>query len=269
MPKKISSGRWPILICLLAGLVLIAGCAAPQQQAVKTAAIPPDANVLRVGVSANAPPLIYKQDGKNVGLEAEFAEEFAKYIGKSLQFVELDWEDLIPALLANQIDIIMSGMTRTPLREVRIAFTYRYLESGQTALIRREDAARYSTGLFAITTSSGIGVIKNTTGEFFVETRFTSVKKVEFRNSQAAVKALIDKKIDMFIHDAPIIFYLASENETNGLTALFAILQKEDLAWAVRKDNRDLLNSANKFLTDSNNQEKLKTMIKYWIPFAK
>jgi polar amino acid transport system substrate-binding protein len=163
----------------------------------------------------------------------------------------------------------MSGMTRTPLREVRIAFTYRYLESGQTALIRREDAARYSTGLFAITTSSGIGVIKNTTGEFFVETRFTSVKKVEFRNSQAAVKALIDKKIDMFIHDAPIIFYLASENETNGLTALFAILQKEDLAWAVRKDNRDLLNSANKFLTDSNNQEKLKTMIKYWIPFAK
>jgi ABC-type amino acid transport substrate-binding protein len=73
----------------------------------------------------------------------------------------------------------------------------------------------------------------------------------------------------MFIHDAPIIFYLASENETNGLTALFVLLQEEDLAWAVRKDNKDLLNSANKFLTDPNQQEMIKKMTKFWIPIAK
>jgi len=268
MPDHPNRVCWPVLIYLLAGLLLLVGCAAPPPQDDGNLHNSADADILRVGVATNAPPLIYKQNGKIIGLEAEFAAEFAKYIGKTLQFVELSWENLIPALLKNKIDIIMSGMTRTPLREVRIAFTHRYLESGQTALIRREDAARYSTGLFSITTSSGIGVIKDTTGEFFVETRFTSVKKVVFRKSQDAVKALIGKKIDMFIHDAPIILYLASENETNGLTALFALLHQEDLAWAVRKDDRVLLDSANKFLTDTNNQEKLKKMIKYWIPFA-
>ena len=269
MPNDLSNRRWLVLIGLLASLLLLDGCAAPQQHSVKPTEIQPDPKILRVGVATNAPPLIYKQNGKIIGLEADFAKALAKYLGKSLRFVELDWRDLIPALMANQIDIIMSGMTKTPIREVRIAFTARYLRSGQSALIRREDAARFSTGIFTLTTSSAIGVIKDTTGEYFVETHYGSVKKVLFRNSRAAVKALINKRIDMFIHDAPIIFYLASENETNGLTALFALLQEEDLAWAVRKDNKDLLNSANNFLTDSGHQEMIKEMIKYWIPFAK
>lgn len=269
MPKNLNTSRWLVLICFLASLLLLIGCAAPRQQAIKPIEIPPDPNILRVGIATNAPPLIYKQNGKIVGLEAEFAAALAKYLNKSLHFVELDWKDLIPALLNNKIDIIMSGMTKTPIREVRIAFTNRYLGSGQTALIRRQDAARFSTGLFTITTSSAIGVIKDTTGEYFVETRFSSVKKVAFRNTQAAVRALINNEIDMFIHDAPVIFYLASENETNGLAPIFALLQEEDLAWAVRKDNKDLLNAANQFLTDSNNQEMIKKIIKYWIPFAK
>jgi polar amino acid transport system substrate-binding protein len=269
MPNNLNSRRWLVLTCFLAGLHLLVGCAAPRPQTVKTIEIPPDANLLRVGVATNAPPLIYKQDGKIVGLEAEFAQALAQYIGKSLRFVELDWKDLIPALMENKIDIIMSGMTKTREREWRIAFTNRYLGSGQTALIRRKDAARFSTGLFSWTTTSAIGVIKDTTGEFFVDTQFSSVKKVAFRNSQAATRALINNEIDMFIHDAPIIFYLASENETNGLTALFVLLQEEDLAWAVRKDNKDLLNSANKFLTDPNQQEMIKKMTKFWIPIAK
>ena len=269
MPKKMSSGRWPVLECLLAGLVLIAGCAAPQQHAVKTAAIPLDANVLRVGVSVNAQPLVYRQGNKIVGLEADFAGGLADFLGKSLKFVELDWEDQIPALLANKIDIIMSGMTRTTLREVRISFCIPYLQSGQMALIRREDAARFSTGLFTLTTSSAIGVIRNTYGEYFVDENYSSVKKIAFSTSQPAVKALIDKRIDMFIYDGPMILYLASANETNGLTALFAALTDESLAWAVSKDNKELLESANNFLKTINSDGRYQKLIKHWVPTAK
>jgi len=163
----------------------------------------------------------------------------------------------------------MSGMTRTTLREVRIAFCIPYLKSGQMALIRREDAARFNTGFFALTTSSAIGVIKNTYGEYFVDEQYSSVKKITFPTSRPAVKALIDKRIDMFIYDGPMILYLASENEINGLTALFAPLTEESLAWAVRKDNKELLESANNFLKTINNDGRYKKLIKHWIPFAK
>jgi polar amino acid transport system substrate-binding protein len=268
MSNKLNVGRFLILLLFLADLCLLAGCASTGRNESESALIPPDESILRVGVTTNAPPLIYRQGGRIVGLEADFAKALASYLGKSLRFVELKWEDQIPALLENRIDIIMSGMTRTPLREVRIAFTTPYFKSGQMALIRREDAARFSTGFFSFITSSAIGVIKDTTAEYFVETRYASVKKKTFSNSQFAVKALIDKDIDVFIHDAPIILYLASENENNGLTALFALLTNENLAWGVRKDNIELLKSADSFLQNPANEKKLKELINHWIPFT-
>jgi polar amino acid transport system substrate-binding protein len=137
------------------------------------------------------------------------------------------------------------------------------------ALIRREDAARFSTGLFSLTTSSAIGAMKDTTSDFFVETNYSSVKKRLYSDTKQAVKALSAKQIDMFIYDAPLILYLASENESKGLTALFTLLTEEYLAWGVRKDNKELLEQANNFLRAANSDGRLQQMIKYWIPFAK
>jgi polar amino acid transport system substrate-binding protein len=268
MPKNLDSRRWLVLICFLAGLHLLVGCAAPRPQTVKPIEVSPDANLLRVGVSTNAKPLIYRQGNTIVGLEADFAQGLADFLGKSLKFVELDWEDQIPALLSNKTDIIMAGMTITRLREVRIAFCIPYFKSGQMALIRREDAARFSTGIFTLTTSSAIGVIKNTYGEYFVDEQYSSVKKITYSTSQPAVKALMDKRIDMFIYDGPMVLYLASANEINGLTALFSPFTEEWLAWAVRKDNKELLESANNFLKTINSDGRYKKLIQHWIPTA-
>ncbi len=269
MGKRWCVCRLPVLFFILTALSLLAGCASTARQKANPTLIPADKNVLRVGVAADSPPLIFKQNHKIVGLEADFARDLAEYLGKSLRFVELKWEDQISALLENRIDIIMSGMSVTALREVRIAFTEPYFESGQMALIRRKDAARFSTGLFSFATSSAIGVVKDTTGEYFVETQFSSVKRITYTNPRAAVKDLIDNNIDMFIYDAPMVLYLASENESRGLTVLFALLTKEPLAWGIRKDNVELLDSANNFLRMFNKEGKLNKMIKYWIPFTK
>jgi polar amino acid transport system substrate-binding protein len=232
-------------------------------------AVAPAVNLLRVGVSTNAPPLIFKQGGAIVGLEADFARDFAKYLGQSLQFVELDWEDQIPALLENRIDIIMSGMSITTLREVRIAFSKSYFRSGQMAMIRNEDFYRFKTGFFSIRDDSGIGVVKNTTGEYFVDRFFNSYRRIAFPTSKAAVKALRKKSISMFIHDAPIILYLAAENETRDLTPLYSLFTEEYLAWGLRRQNEALINSANDFLESIDKSGRIQTLIQRWIPFTK
>jgi polar amino acid transport system substrate-binding protein len=258
-----------MLSITLAALSLLSGCAPAGQNTAASTSIAPDQNILRVGVSTISPPLIFRKGNKIVGLEADLAVELAKFLGKSVRYVELEWDDQIPALLENRIDIIMSGMSITPLRKVRVDFSLSYFESGQMALIRRKDAARYSTGLFSFATSSAIGVIRDTTGEYYVEAQFSSVPKKSYKNSSAAVQDLIEKEIDMFVHDAPMVLYLASENESRGLTVLFALLTKEPLAWAVSKDNPELLKSANSFLQIINDEGKLNKMIKTWIPFTK
>jgi len=266
MGKKCPIRQLPVLLFFLAALSLLAGCAPTQQDTAGSSALPPDENMLRVGVSPFSPPLIFKQNNNIVGLEADFARELAKYTGKSLHFVELKWEDQIQALLDNRIDIIMSGMSVTPLRKMRLSFTIPYFKSAQMPLIRRKDAARFSTGLYSVET---IGVIKGTTGEEFVETEFSSLKIKRYSDPHRAAKDLIKNEIDMFIYDAPMVLYLASENETKGLTVLYTFLKEEDLAWGIRKDNVELLESANNFLRTFNEAGNLNKVIKYWIPLAK
>lgn len=87
-----------------------------------------------------------------------------------------------------------------------------------------------------------------TTGEYFVQKQFGNNIIISFPTSRNGVKALIHGDIDMLIHDAPVILYLASENETSNITPLFSLLTEEYLAWAIRKEDVQLLKSANSFL---------------------
>ena len=254
---------------LVAVSLLIIGCVANQVTEDSVNSGSTAAKPLRVGVSTNAPPLIYKQGNKIVGLEAEFARLFAQYLERPVQFVQLKWDRQIPALLDNKIDIIMSGMTITEMRMVRIAFSDPYFRSGQTALIRIKDANRFQLGNISIAQSESIGVVKNTTGQFFVEKRYPNIRRSSFESSKDAVMALQKKRIEVFIHDAPIILDLASKFETAGLVAMNAMLTEEYLGWGIRKDNQALLDEANTFLRILKDRGRLLPLVKRWIPFAR
>lgn len=254
-----------LLIGLLA--LLLSSCGAIDS-APSTVNIAPDPGLLRVGVSANAPPLIFSKNDKISGLEAAFAEKLAQFTGKKLKFVQLKWEDLIPALENNQIDIIMSGMPITQARQYRIAFTNPYLRSGQILLVRLQEKARFSTGIYTLMNSSYvIGTVENTTGDFFITKTINGVKIKTFTKSADAVKALINKDIDAFVYDAPMVCHYAAVNENNKLTPILTLATEEYLAWGIRKDNSELLSQANTFLTKLTTQQELQHIIRTWIPY--
>lgn len=225
--------------------------------------------LLRVGISPDAPPLIFKQNGRIQGLEAEFARQLAAYLGRTLQFVELRWQQQIPALLQNKTDIIMSGMTITRTRMEQIAFSEPYFQSGQMALIRFENAQRYQLGIMSIEKSSSIGVIKETTGQYFAEKRFPKVRQTAYLSPADAAAALMDNRIEVFIHDAPIILNLAAQYRSAGLMAVNATLTQEFLGWGIRKEDRTLIGSANRFLQMLIDENRLYPMVKRWIPLAR
>ena len=274
MVRMSIKNRALLLISILAVLGLVVSFATTgTSKTVSSANVLANPNILRVGVSTNAPPLIYKQGQEIVGLEAELAREFAKYLGKSLQFVELKWADQIPALLDNRIDIIMSGMTRTKMRQIRIAFSEPYFRTGQMALIHQRDKDRFANGYYSIVVYSlrlKFGVVKATTGEAFVRKDFSRAKKIfSYASSKEAVKALNYREVDMVIHDAPIILMLAAENETKGLVPLPNLMTEEYLAWGIRKNDVDLLASANTFIDILRDDGRLNAIVNRWIPFRK
>ena len=131
------------LLPLIVGLAfLFAGC---QQAAVPDAVDP--ATSLRVGISSNAPPFAFRQGGEVTGLEPDFALKLGDYLGKTVRFVEVPWDQQIKYLTEGKTDIIMSGMTITQARSAVVDFSIPYLRSGQILLVRMEDRRRFGTGV--------------------------------------------------------------------------------------------------------------------------
>ena len=74
-------------------------------------------------------------DNSETPSEADIARGVGEEMkGAPIAFVELAWEELIPALKGDRIDVIMSGMSVTPVRQHRVRFVQPYLASGRWLL---------------------------------------------------------------------------------------------------------------------------------------
>jgi polar amino acid transport system substrate-binding protein len=247
-------------------LVLSACATAP------TAVVEADPSILRVGVSPDAPPLIFKQNEEISGLEAEMAVDLADYLDKTAVFVEVPWEDQIPALLEKRTDIIMSGMSVTLARQYKIAFSKPYFKSGLMILVKDLHKFTFITNretAFAQSITWRIGVVKGTTGEAFIRQKSTGAKAINaFPNQEEALKALIAGRIDVFVHDAPIAVMMAAQHQSDGVKPLPVMFSEEYLAWGLRKDDPDLLEAVNAFIDQAKQNGTMQTTIKRWIPLA-
>ncbi len=220
---------------------------------------------LRVGVSPVSPPMVFKEGNTLAGIDVDFAMALGQELGRPVKFVEVKWEDQIDALQEGRTDIIMSGMSMTRARQVRVAFADPYLQVGQATLIRREDSSRYLLG-FPPQLPGAVGVRKATTGDYLVQQEFPRAKRKEYKSAEDGAKALVKKNIDLYISDAPIVWWLAGLYEEKGLVVVPIMLSDEKLAWAVRRSDAQLLDSVNKALRNLRDSGRDKTIIRRWLP---
>ncbi|MEE4241934.1 MAG: ABC transporter substrate-binding protein [Desulfopila sp.] len=222
---------------------------------------------LKVGISPNAPPLVFKKEGRIQGLEIDFARQLGEFLGRKVKFVELSWDKQITALEKGDIDVIMSGMTITGKRSYRVAFSKPYMRSGQILLVRMSQSNKFSSGIYSLMGNQpAIGVVENTTGDYLITETINRPDLTRYKTSQAAVNALVNEKIDAVVHDAPILCYYAAMNG-DSLSPILQMATEEYLAWAVKKSDSVLLNELNQFLDIQESNGDLKRTIQHWIPY--
>jgi polar amino acid transport system substrate-binding protein len=266
----------PILIMLISGLCLLTAFGNVSRAASSSGPETAE-NALKVGVSVNSAPFVTLQNKKLVGLDIELAKALAAYLNRPLQFVEVDWKDQIPALQEGRTDIIMSGMSVTAMREALIAFSEPYLQTGQMAMVRREDKHRYAQGYAAIFQQAPVqvfGVVKGTTGEQFVLKNLSVAKQIRtYKTATEAMSALTTalgtRRIDLLIHDGPILIHLLAGRQSIDLALVPTLLTEEYLAWGMRKDDVQLLEATNRFLKAMKTDGRLKPIVQRWVPFTK
>jgi polar amino acid transport system substrate-binding protein len=222
-----------------------------------------DNDPLRVGISPIFPPMAFLRGKVLTGVEVDLARGLGQHLGRPVVFVQLPWDQQIASLNAGKTDIIMSSMSITPARGHVVAFTRPYFVLGQMALIRREDRGRYVLG-FPQPLPGQVGVLKATTGEFLVQREFPTAKRKSYSDPEAAVAALKKKKIDLFISDSTLVWYLAGNHSGEGVSNVPMLLTEEPLGWAVRRDDERLLKAANEFIERSLKDESLVQTFRRW-----
>lgn len=221
---------------------------------------------LRIGVSPNYPPVIFSKAGKLRGLEVDLGVLLARELGRPVRFVEVDWNKQIPALLDGSTDIIMSGMSVTPAREIRIAFADAYFTNGLVALMRTADAERFSTVESVLESDTSVGVIKGTTGDVFVQANMPRARNLTLQRRDDVIHEFARRRIHLYIDDAAAAAYIVSQNEAE-LTGLWVALESEPLAWGLRRDDPEMLEAVNGVLEGWRNDGTLARVLRRWLPF--
>lgn len=80
------------------------------------------------GIDPNYPPFAYvdEKTGQPAGFDVDSMNWIAKTMGVNIEHKPMAWDGIIPALLANQIDMVCSGMSITPERARMVQFSDPY-----------------------------------------------------------------------------------------------------------------------------------------------
>jgi polar amino acid transport system substrate-binding protein len=204
---------------------------------------------LRIGTNPGYAPFeMIDTDGNLIGFDCDVARYLAAQMGNEVhvEFVKSDWDPIIANLNAGKFDIIMSGMTRTPERALRVAFTDPYFETGQALLVNRAKhtpSAKLSWRDFdkpGVVVSTRLG----TTGEIVARKLFQRATIKTLENESDAAMEVDAGRADIMVYDQPYIAIRAQESPERTF-AILTPFTKEYLAMAVRPDDarlRDWLN---------------------------
>lgn len=205
------------------------------------------------------------KQGKIIGFDPDLAELMVKELGASkLELVKTAWDDIIPSLIADKCDIIMSGMSVTEERSQKINFSNAYVVVGQTVLLRKELAGQVKSYNDLNDPKYKVLSKKGTTGETAVKTHMPKAQYLSAQSEDEALPALIGGKADAFVYDAPynaVAFGRHGEGKVVFLDAPFTV---EPVGWGVSKDHPEFLRWLNEFLAKIQKDGSRYALYKKW-----
>ncbi len=195
---------------------------------------------LRVGMSANQPPLNVKsKSGQMIGLEVDLARGLAYALGFEVELVEKPFGELLPALKKGQVDMVISGVDITAERTKDFLFVGPYLLSGKSLVTASKSLASAETVDDINQPDVTFVTLKNSTSAAFVKKNVPKAKHVGVDNYEQAVSKVIDGSASAMVADLPACILAILRNPDAGLITLEEPLSVEPMGIAVSaKDAR-------------------------------
>ncbi|MCU0596779.1 MAG: transporter substrate-binding domain-containing protein [Desulfobacterota bacterium] len=220
---------------------------------------------LVVGTSGTQPPMsAVNKKGELIGLDVDLSKAMADAMGVKLKFAQMPFADLLPALEAGKVDMILSGMTVTAERNKKVAFVGPYVVTGKgiLAVEARFAALKEAKGLDAPEVK--VGALKDSTSQKFAETSMAKAKLTLFGSYEEGIDLLLRNKIDVIVADFQFCALTAYRDTKKGLIAGQSALTFEPLGIAMVEDTL-LINWVQNFLNQYQGTGELKKVSEKWL----
>jgi len=202
---------------------------------------------ITVITSNNSNCYYFYRDGY-MGFEYDMAKAFADYLGVELKVLVSDkWENMVSDLTKAAGDFIAANISITDQRQKDVVFSKGYMEIEQYVIVHRNNRSiKKISDLLGKTIYVRRGTsyqeqlesIKNRGVDF-------TIKFVEDLPTEELLRRVAKKDIKITIADTNIA--LLNRRYFPGIKMACSISQKENLGWAVKAENRELLEKINLF----------------------
>jgi polar amino acid transport system substrate-binding protein len=197
---------------------------------------------IRVGMSGNQPPFTMKnRAGELFGMDVDLARGLASTMGVEAKLVIMPFKDLLPALDRGVIDIVLSGMTMTSERNLKVAFAGPYFISGKAALTKSLSLAAASDPK-DINKPARMAVLAGSTSELFAQRELPEVELVAVADYDDAIQKVLNDEVDAMIADYPITIMALYQHPDSGLATTISKVSFEPIGVALSSDARLLTN---------------------------
>ena len=220
---------------------------------------------LVLGTPGDFPPFSVTSDqGDLIGFDISLARELAKSMNVNLRIVRVPFHQLIPTLKGGSVDMIMSGLSITPRRNMEIAFVGPYGNSGQTFLGRNEIVETLIEPLDLNKEGLTIAVLKDTTAEMTVRAVLPKTDLVLTTSLDQALIKLLEREVDGIISDYPFCKVSEYRYKNQGLSVYEKIFSYEQLGIGVLADDPLFINLLDNYLNLLVGSGALKGMQEFW-----
>jgi len=261
--------KWMMVLASL--LLFFIGCAQMNSNTANTSASPVIDRILQrgelaVGMAGNMPPLnMTSKEGELIGYEVDLAKAMAKAMGVRANLKVIPFAELLPALQSGKIDLILSNMTITPGRNLKVAFVGPYFTSGKAFLTKIKTIALADEPQDVNAKNTKLVALKGSTSQAFVEEAIPGATLVTADDYDEAVKMVLEDKVHAMVADYPICVVSVFRYPDQGLLSVVTTLTYEPIGVGMPAGDPLLINWVENFMGIAEETGLLEKLKETWL----
>lgn len=229
-----------ILTVFFISILYPAACSEPQEQSLDRIR---QNGRIRLAVRAPSPPFsCFDAQGELHGFDVDVAQTLAERLNVGLEIFVAEWKDIVQGLMEGRYDGIVGSIAITPERQQVVNFTEPYYHSALQVLVHRDSDLQNLADL------KGKRIALAEGANYQGDARHLGASEILFFNSGYRIlEALNQGQIDATIVDRVVGAHMIRYDQQQ-VQLLGSPLRNEQVAIAVRKEDRGLLDKLNTIL---------------------